>query len=1628
MLIQADFPFQKWVSKIQKILYLKNLTFFISIYIKAGKYLVLFLFFLSASLLGNAQLSADFDANPKTGCAPLVVKFNDASTGNPTSWLWDLGNGTTSVFQNPSVAYFEPGAYTVKLKVRNASGVDSVIKVQYITVYFSPVINFTGAALSGCFPLNTQFTDLSFPGSGSIEKWQWDFGDGNFGSPQNPGHIYTTVGNFNVSLKATNSFGCVTSKTIPSLVHINSGVKAEFTNSVTKSCNAPSTINFINNSSGTGTLAYQWNFGDGATSELANPSHTYSASGNFTVTLVVTNSTGCTDTLTKSKLITIGNTKADFSVDAICEGTSINFKNTSTPVPSGAYWDFGDGTFSDSIHPSKSYARPGNYTVKMIADFGACTDSVTKTVQVNSKPIAAFTATSTVSCKAPLAVHFTNASTGGVAYSWDFGDGSTSLVENASHTYLAEGNYTVQLSVTNEAGCKTNIAKIDFVKIKKPVVSINNLPQKGCAPLTHTFSATVNSVDAVTDYQWNFGDGNSSDSVSPTYIYNTPGKYTVTLIYTTAAGCTDSVKVINGILVGLKPKPDFSVDPLNACADKNINFTDHSDGNPDEWLWSFGDGSGSAQQNPVHQYNDTGYFSITLIAIDNGCADTIILPDKVHINPPVALFDYSKTCEDPANIFFTDHSIGADYWNWNFGDGSSSTAKDPIHEYASSGTYTVTLTVTNQLTGCSKTKKEDVRVVKEIADFVSDASVTCKNTSVKFTATNSVSANISLYTWKFGDGISISNSIGSADYQFSKASTYDVTLIIKDINGCADTITKPSVIKVEGPTAVFRSTIPGICLNNEVSFFDSSYSDGEHAIQQWQWNWGDGSSQNFTSPPFNHTYSTPGNYSVSLKVTDSKGCTDSVMKPNTIIVSKPEALFSADTLSCTSTSISFRNLSTGPGLDYTWDFGDGATSDQQNPVHLYKSEGAYTVSLSIKDKYGCGSFISKANYIRIANPVANFILSDSAGTCPPLVVNFTNTSANYSQWKWDFGDGTVSAERNPSHFYSSVGTFNAVLTVTGAGGCTSQKMRKIKVDGPSGSFSYTNLMGCVPLQTSFKAQTKKNISFVWDFNDGVTIPTTDSAVSHTFTSRGKYLPKMILMDSSGCSVPVKGKDSITVFGVEASFNHNGALVCDSNKVNFTSTSASNDLIASYIWDFGDGVTSMQTGPSHGYRQPGLYHTALTVITQRGCKDSIHNLGPVKVNKSPEIAITGNAGACVPAVINFTGILSNPDTSTVSWKWDFANGSTSAQKEPPSQSYASSGVFTVKAIASSSNGCSSSVAKMVDIYPLPNLIISKDDIVCIGSTAALQVSGAKSYTWSPSTYLSCNNCTTPVSKPDSAIKYMVKGVSDKGCVSFDSVSLDVKFPFNLKISNKDTLCFGESVQLNASGTEKYSWTPSTGLNNPLISSPVASPTASIIYQVIGADSKGCFKDTGYIPIKVYPIPTVNAGEDKTINVGRQIEIVPQISTDVTNVLWTPSTAVIANNYPGITVKPLQSLEYTVEAKNEGGCTASDKISVFVLCNNANIFVPNTFSPNGDGSNDIFYPRGSGVFKIINFKVFSRWGKVVFEKSYFNANDASAGWDGTYKGKKLPSDVFVYVLEVVCDNNSNLIFKGNVALIK
>jgi gliding motility-associated-like protein len=1600
--------------------------------IKAVKTKLLVVLFALVSFISKAQLAAKFTATPISGCSPLLVSFTDQSTGNdPTKNRWDLGNGTISFLPNPSVTYFNPNTYTVRLIVSDGVKFDTLVKTQYITVFALPNINFSGTPLTGCFPLPVNFTDASTPGSGTLTNWQWDFGDGNISNVKDAPHVYKASGNYNVTLKATNSNGCSNVLSKPQYVKISTGVTANFTNSLPNTCNPPAIINFQSTSTATGVLSYQWNFGDGGSSTSADPSHTYNSSGSYPVTLIVTSSGGCTDTIKKNNLINLTTVNAAFtSANNACLGTAINFTNTSSPAPLSTQWYFGDGTTSNNINATHSYASTGTYQVKMIANFGGCIDSALKTIVVNPVPVADFSNPISIACKGPLNVPFTNLSTGANSYLWNFGDGNSSTQPNPSNNYLFEGGYTVSLTATNSFGCNSTVSKPGSVTIKAPKAVINGLPHFGCAPYTHNFSSTVTAVDAVVGYEWDFGDGTTSTFSTPQHTYNTAGSYNIKLVVTTSGGCTDTVFVPNGIVVGTKPAANFVANPRDVCAKFPINFQDLSTGSVTNWLWDFGDGGSSTDQNPSHKYQDTGYFNVQLIVWSDGCPDTIRFLNYVHITPPIAKFNSAFICGKYKERTFTDASIGADEWLWDFGDGTTSTDQNPSHTYADTGYYKVTLTVKNYKTGCDDFSEQVLELINEKAKFSFSDSVICKYNSITFKALDNTAAKINSYNWDFGDGFTGSGA--TATHQYNTAGTYSVQLVITDIQGCKDTLIKPFKIVVNGPTANFAANIPNSCSQSAVSFNDYSFSDGRNPIKKWVWNYGDGIIDTLLSGPFVHSYAAPGNYNVSLLLIDSIGCIDSIAKASAMTISKPVANFTAiDSLSCPNTPVQFINNSTGPGLTFIWNFGDGTTSTAASPSHTYAAkDSAYTIKLLVFDQYGCSDSISKSNFVSIKIPVANFTVTDSISSCPPLLVAFTNTSKNYKNVNWIFGDGTSTtiSDTTLSHYYTNPGLFIAKLEIVGQGGCTASAQKTISIRGPVGVFSYGPADGCQPLKVNFKANTKDRLSFVWDYNDGSTLATKDSLPSHTYTIPGIYLPKMILIDSNGCKVPITGKDTIKVNGIKANFNFVNKTLCDSGIVKFTDSSFSNDLITKYNWDFGDGKKSTQKNPSHFYTNSGNFTTSLIVTTQSGCADTVKALTPLKIVISPVINVTNTGNGCIPLTVTFNSQLLSVDTAIVKWKWDFANGQTDTLQSPLPQVYNNKGVYPVKLIATNGSGCADTSITNINAYRGPAIDAGVDTVICRKKSILMNASGATFYSWSPSKGLSCNNCATPLASPDSSTIYIVTGKSAEGCVDIDTVVLQVKQPFKINTSRGDTLCQGKSTRLYVLGGNFYNWTPSTGLSSATSQSPVATPLVTTNYRVIAQDDKGCFKDTGFVPVKVFPLPVVDAGNDTTINVGQRVDLTPQISSDVTSVTWSPTGGIARNIYPAITVQPKETTEYTVEVKNNGGCKAKDKVTIFVICNGANIYIPNTFSPNGDGTNDIFYPRGSGLFSIKTFRIFSRWGEVVYEKNNFSSNDANAGWDGKYKGKTLTPDVFVYTMDIICDNSSILVLKGNIALIQ
>jgi gliding motility-associated-like protein len=621
---------------------------------------------------------------------------------------------------------------------------------------------------------------------------------------------------------------------------------------------------------------------------------------------------------------------------------------------------------------------------------------------------------------------------------------------------------------------------------------------------------------------------------------------------------------------------------------------------------------------------------------------------------------------------------------------------------------------------------------------------------------------------------------------------------------------------------------------------------------------------------------------------------------------------------------------------------------------------------------------------------------------------------------------------NPIQTYTEIGDFAASLIVTGKGGCTDTLTRIISIQGPQGDISYTPLNGCPPLTVDFVARTKNVKTLIWDFSDGTTSFTSDSTVTHVYEFPGTYRPRVILEDGQNCRVSILGNEEIKVVGVRSVIAPLPTLTfCDSATVFFVDSSITNDRIRKWEWDFGDGNNSSLPNPVHTYGNPGRYQVSLFVETSDNCTSQSFLPGKIIISKTPEFAISFDSIACLPVSIQFNSEVLNPDTTKLQWTWNFGNGALSNDPNPRNIVYDRPGVYNVMVALENEFGCLSSITQPMTVSDTPTLKVNSGLITCRGTGISLQATGALAYRWDAQTTLSCTDCANPVASPLTDQWYRVtgnNGPADKNCERSIPVLVRVMQPQKAIVSRGDTLCLGERFQINASGADRYQWSPATGLSATNIPNPLARPQETTNYRLIAGDSLNCFRDTLYVPIVVYPPPTIQIVEPLITGiVGNRIKIATA-STDATRWRWSPATGLSCIDCPEPEVTISRSATYRVHVTNPGGCEATDLVNIEPICTGDGVFVPNTFSPNGDGRNDLFYPMGSGTSSIKSFRIFNRWGEMVFEKNNFQANDPSAAWDGFYKGKPLTPDVYVYLIVVLCYNNNTLDLKGNVTLLR
>ena len=1506
---------------------------------------------------------ANFTASDDTGCAPAIIQFNNTSTG-ATSYSWNFGDGSgLSANTNPGHTYGSPGIYTVTLTATNTSG--SSVKTMVITILGAPIVSFSASPVAGCPPLPVNFTNSSNPVVPGVATYSWSFGDGSaINTTQNPPHTYQNPGFYNVTLSVTNSAGCVSSQTLTQYINVYDPPDADFT--FTPVCKAPGTTTFTSTvTTGTPPYTYHWDYGDNTTpGTTANPTHTYATSGTFNVTLVVTDVNGCMDTVVKP--LGVGTLNANFTAPPLaCLGMPVIFINTS--VNAGNYlWYFGDNTTSSSSNPVHTYTTPGTYNVMLVAwDMpNVCTDTFIVPITVSPGPTASFNISPQYTCGAPATINFTSTSTGGaVSYVWNFGDGSPTVTgATATHTYTTDGAFTVTLVATDANGCKDTAAITKVIEKVQVAVEVDR-NYNHCLPSTVNFSYLINYPPGVASVTWDFGDGSPPVSgVSfPSHTYTAQGVHVVTLTITTNNGCTatDTAQVT----MGTKPNAFFAPVFDTLCSqdytpipfsfvNTSTNATDYywhywsppltNDWLPDGYsIPTSPNGSYFPPTSPIPPL-----FYAALVASNYGCQDTFFHPDPLVILKPVAQALAYPDCDTPTLVRFFDMSEGhVNSRLWIFGDGTTDTSKNPVHMYPSLGNWPVTLEATNDTTGCTSRDLMSLFLHVPTAEFsVSDTAICKGDTLLASQFTQTFSHPVSLYGYTFNPpNVIYDGNVGGFIFPFP--GLYTVTLSFLDFNGCTHDTSKSNYILVADPNPSFSVTPTIGCAPLVTNFTETGTNTPGAYTTNWTWVFGDGTTANLTSGTTTHTYA-PGIYSVKVYLTDNIGCVDSLLRPNYIQSRQTIAAFKADdTTACLNQPIDFTNnssSSTGAVLTYTWDFGDGSpTSNAVDPIHTYTQTGAFTVTLIATDNTGCADTLTLPAYIKVAKPSASFTMSDTFALCPPLIVQFTNSSTGAAGYTWDFGDGSSpSPVPNPSNIYTNPGIYNIRLIATNSYGCTDTAFGRANVLGYSGALDYMPQAGCNPLTVNFTANLTNVSNFLWDFSDGTIVTATGNTITHTYTLPGRYLPRIVFTDSAGCVNSSDGLDTIKVDDIIGNFNFSPACV--------------NTL-----------VTLKDTSYS--------YFSA--------------------VNE---------------------------------WKWDINNGQVRSNVKAPTATFTLPGTYPIVLIVKNANGCKDTVYENLTIHPLPTITANGDTIICLGDAATLSALGGNSYEWTPAASVGCATCQITSASPTEATNYIVMGTDANGCKNTDTTHVAVKTQTNSTAGSGGEICVDSSIQLHVSGAQRYEWTPASTLDDPTSADPIATPDVTTVYTVLAYEGS-CLPDSHSVRVVVHPLPTVNAGSDETIVAGNSVNLNAS-GTDISTYAWSPDQTLSCNTCSSPIASPYGTTTYTVTVATDFGCKAKDDVTIFVLCDEGQLFIPNTFSPNGDGDNDVFYPRGIGLRSIRSFRVYNRWGELVYERQGIQLNDAVTAWDGTYKGNKLSPDVFVYVLEGVCEGGEIMTWKGDISLVR
>lgn len=1406
---------------------------------------------------------------------------------------------------------------------------------------------------------------------------------------------------------------------------------ADFEADTTSFC-PPYVVNFKDISTGGLITSRNWTFGpsQSSTGNNAFPTVSYTTPGVYNVTLTVSDGSR-TASVTKTAFIEVfSNPTAKFvstTARSGCAPIGVSFADSSkvgsAPISSWT-WNFGNGTTSNQQNPSHNYGFGGQYSVSLnVIDTNGCVGNVRKPafVQANFKPKAQFSSSNPHHCKAPHVVNYTNTTKGTypMTFAWSFGDGTSSAQENPIKTY-ATGIFDVRLIVIDRNGCRDTIRKPAYASVTNTLANFS-------------LSDTICQSDSVqlqnlsvggSGYTWTFGDGSGSSLRDPVKVYAAKGLYTIKLLTATSQTCIDSIS--KSIYVD-KPEAKFSAAPNYNCEDLLVRYSDSSSVNVVKWTWNFGNRSSSTQQNPTNYFSTSGVFNDTLVVETNfGCRDTLISPGNVRLDKLQAAFlpDSVEGCA-PLSVTFMDVSTKYDSiasWSWDFGNGQTSTLRNPNVTFLTAGTYIVQLTIQSKNGNCSSSVSKQIVVgARQNASFVIDTTINCAYNGFNFKSTATDSNLITEWLWAFSDGGSGS---GKNFYYRPQDTGWISVSHIVEYNGCYDTLAQTNVFRSLGPIGTFNISydcndpfVVGYTPNNWIDYDRFVYDFGVY-----------GAKDSLNMSP-SYTYPSRGLYPAGLTLyNDSNGCempSGKVVKilvvqavvstDDTLLCAPSEALFTAKGTQ-DANSLNYRFLATDTFGNDFW---------MKLPVPV---KGKHIMMLIATDEHNCSdtAFVS----VKAFKPEANFTL-DTNQACAPVVIHYMDSTVSDTtlrSWDWYPLAGVNSNKQNDSISYRKKGSYTIELQVEDVLGCrdTFRKINVVEVYQPDLSVIPDSQL-CVG-DTLFYQNFAHDSGYTYQWSFGST-GSFDTTASIVYNVSGKHDWFVTVTDHHGCDSVAEGIQYVDVQDIPSAgfFSNLVDTSCYPAEVILVDTTNDSNVVIKR-WDFGTGDPAFVNNSDtirFLYTYPGKFDVKLYVETSYGCADSVAFEQFIDI-KGPwsELAVEEDT-ICTGESFEIL-----PDSTFQIFKifWDYGDGNIDTVNAPfaGSHAYTSPGTFLLRMLYNDSSG-NCVLFKDDSLYVFQ--VISSFDLDTLQGCEPLEVNtsnfsrGAQQYTWinqGDSTY--ADSTSFSFNKFGNYIVQLISKDSISGCADTSGKAVQVFAIPEVRIASDTIICLGDELNLVGLGAKSYEWSPSVVLNRDTGRFVNAAIELDTRFELKGTSAQGCEAEDFIDVFVQYPVEFA-VNEDTTIFVGQSTDI-ELFSNDSLVLKWSPSTNINCDTCRLSRAEPFETTTYIAEVIDLNGCFVKfDSVTIYVR-DDWDVHIPNAFTPNFDGLNDEFFIVSYGLEKLNFLRVYDRWGALVFE-----TKDLNGRWNG--EGRKETwdnSNTFVYELEAERFNGQIVNLVGTLNLIK